>query len=193
MQQTTSPTNRPVPTDVCDAVAERFIVRAIAYATGHSNPFSTTFWSSYSEYWPGVVKAWITDIDPTRPNLGKIFDLCEAREAQLDTLISAKPRPVLDHAVDQIARVLAREEAWAALFRLALYAQRTPAICLALDCIEYADLDTLAECFSYVLQVPPGDIEIALQRFDDSRPEGASSLREVARPPSWIIQLIRAG
>ncbi len=193
MQQTSSPTNRPVPTDVLDAVAERFIVRVIAYATGHSDPFSTSFWSSYSEYWPGVVKAWITDIDPTRPNLGKIFDLCEAREAQLDALISAKPRPVLDQAVDQIARVLAREEAWTALFRLALYAQRTPAISLALDSIESVDLESLAECFSYVLQVPPGDIEIALQRFDDSRPEGASSLREVARPPSWIIQLIRAG
>ena len=192
MHHAYSPVNRPLPSNVLDVVAERYIVRAIAFATGHSNPFTTMIWDAYSEYWPGVVKAWIADIPPTRRNLSRIFDLCEVRDSELLELLAPLPPSPLDQAADQVAHILQCEAAWASLFRLALYAKRTPAICLALDSIVYADFETLAECFSYVLQVPPGDIEIVLQRFDDSRPENSLSLREGEVPPSWIIRLIRA-
>ena len=183
-----STTGLPLPLRAIDAEDESFILRALGFATGYTNPFQVTVWSWRSEEWPHLVAKYVGTIAPSRRNYEAILGLCEARHADLRAhlgTLDSSPNRVAALAVDGDA-------AWAPLLALALRTEHCPALLSVLDVTGVADLEGLAELFSYVLELPPGDVEDALVRLDDQRPRNWDSLREGAVDPSSIIRLILA-
>lgn len=173
--------------DVDDLTAERFVVRALAFATGHANPFSTTVYSGYSPSWPRLVHQHVGEFELTRRQLGAVFERAQVRDLELATVIATLPPSSLTaHAASRC-----RTFVWVELYRLALFAERYPDLRDALDVTEMGDVDHLSECLGYVLEQPQGDIADVLVALGRQEFSSDSSDWEYAIPPSAVLPWVR--
>lgn len=173
--------------DVDQLSAERFVIRAIAFATGHANPFTTTVYSGYSDGWPQLVHRYIGEIDLSRRKLGAVFERAEARAGELASAIAALPPSSLTaHAASRCRSFL-----WVELYRLALLAERYPDIRDGLDATVMGDVDHLAECLGFVLEQPEGEVADILSELAKREWPTDSEAWEYAIPPSSVLTWIR--
>lgn len=176
-----------------NAVDERLIVRALAYALGHTDPFVVRINSRFSSDFPELIQRYVADIEPTRRRLAELADRCSSRLAELDLIIAKSSCPDrLGLLAAQVTKTLNRNATWCSLFQLGLCAQRNPMILHAIDSIGPTDLEDAVDCLAYVIEQPPGDVEEAILRFDQFRDPEAEAIADYAQFPSSFICITRA-
>lgn len=135
---------------------ELLVVRAIDWATGLTDPYTETVWSSYAPGWPDLVERRFGFSPGSRRDRVQVHALCETWMAAHGEP-TEWPGPVLP--------------AQTVLRQLAEMVVGHPHLEAALDAVEWVDIDTLAEQVAHVASLPVGEVTDALQAMDGLEPD----------------------